>query len=69
MLLNIKSFEKYNLLEDMRDICTSEGLIYIESLELKNIQRIHLKNSNVSSDEQILVFRKNEVQETNNWDW
>ncbi len=69
MLLNIKSFEKYNLLEDMKDICTSEGLLYIESLELKNIQRIHLKHSNVSSDEQILVFRKHPEVIEDNWDW
>lgn len=69
MLLNIKSFEKYNLLEDMRDICTDEGLLYIESLELKNIQRIHLINSKVSSDEQILVFRKNKEEVEDEWNW
>ena len=58
MLLNIKSFKKYDLLNDMKDICIEEGLVYKESLELKNIQRIQLMNHDVSSDEQILVFRK-----------
>lgn len=57
-LLNIKSFEQFDLLNDMKDIALQEGFTYIESLNLKNIQRIMLKNSGVSSDEQILVFRK-----------
>ncbi len=62
-LLNIKSFEKYDLLNDMKDIIEQENFKYIESLQLKNIQRIHLKNSGVSSDEQILVFRKLDYEE------
>ena len=64
LLLNIKSFEKYNLLEDMRDICISENFIYTESLELKNIQRIHLIKNNKSTNEQILVFKKDTYIET-----
>jgi len=58
MLLNIKNIKAHNLLDDMKKICEDNGLIYIESLELKNINRVILEQNNKHTNEEILVFKK-----------
>ena len=58
MLLNIKSFKEFNLLGDMKEICIEEGLLYIESLQLKNFTRPSLEKLGKNNNEEILVFSK-----------
>jgi len=57
-LLNIKNIKGYNLLDDMKEIAEQEGFTYIESLELKNINRVSLSKHNKHTNEEILVFKK-----------
>lgn len=61
MLLNIKNFNKFNLLDDMKEICERNGLIFQESIELKNNNRTILAKHGKSNSEEILVFSKNEI--------
>lgn len=56
-LLNIKSFDKYDLEGDMRKIAEENGFIHTHSEQLENQSRP--KNSyDILNDEVILVFRK-----------
>jgi len=57
-LLNIKSIKNYDLYNDMKKIIENNGFEYIESLELKNINRIFLEQNNKHTNEEILVFKK-----------
>jgi hypothetical protein len=57
-LLNMKNIKKHNTLDDMCDIIEDSGFEFIEDLELKNINRVFLKQNNKNTDEVIAVFRK-----------
>jgi len=57
-LLNIKSIKGYDLYNDTKNIIENNGFKYIDSLELKNINRIFLKQNNRHTNEEILVFQK-----------
>lgn len=57
-LINIKNIKGFNLSDDMCDLIVQNGFKYIESFELKNINRIVLKQHGKNSDERIYVFRK-----------
>jgi 16S rRNA G966 N2-methylase RsmD len=59
-LLNIKDIKGYNLVSDMTNIITNNGFFYIETLELKNINRIFLKQNDRNTNESIYVFGKNQ---------
>ncbi|MCK5867216.1 MAG: hypothetical protein KAG14_02340, partial [Mycoplasmataceae bacterium] len=58
LLLNIKNIKEHSLLDDMKKLCEISGFEYIESLELKNINRVILANNGKHSNEEILVFKK-----------
>ena len=58
MMLNIKSFQKYDLLGDMKKICIEEGLTYHHSIELKNINRPTTRKLGKDTNEEILIFTK-----------
>ncbi len=58
MMLNIKNFNKMNLLDNMKRISIQEGFFYHYSIDLKNITRTMLINSGKSSNEEILLFTK-----------
>ena len=58
MMLNIKSFQKYDLLGDMKKICIEEGLTYHYSIELKNINRPTTRKLGKDTNEEILIFTK-----------
>lgn len=55
-LLNIKNFDKYKLLDDMKQICIEEGFNYLHSIELNNINRPILSQNEKNNNEEILVF-------------
>jgi hypothetical protein len=57
-LLNIKSIKNYDLYNDMKNIIMKHGFNYIKSIELKNINRIFLKQNNKHTNEEIIVFQK-----------
>jgi hypothetical protein len=56
-LLNIKNIKGFNLYDDMKEIIENNGFQYIESLELKNINRVFLAQHNKHTNEEILVFK------------
>ena len=58
LLLNIKNIKEHSLLDDMKKLCEISGFEYIESLELKNINRVILANNGKHTNEEILVFKK-----------
>tara|TARA_R110000822_G_scaffold80191_2_gene191220 strand:- start:3590 stop:4582 length:993 start_codon:yes stop_codon:yes gene_type:complete len=58
LLLNMKNIKKHDTLDDMCDIIQDNGFEFIEDLELKNINRIFLKQNNKNTDEVIAVFKK-----------
>lgn len=57
-LLNIKNIKGYKLADDMNEIILNNGFKYIETFELKNINRIFLKQNNKNTNEQIYVFKR-----------
>lgn len=57
-LLNMKNIKKHNTLDDMCEIIKNKGFVFVENLELKNINRIILKKNNKNSNEIIAVFKK-----------
>ena len=57
-LLNVKSYDKYNLHEDMRHIIEKNGFVYKESFKLKNIQRVMGNGVLLDNSEDIRVFVK-----------
>lgn len=57
-LLNMKNIKGHNTLDDMQEIIESNGFVYVESFELKNINRVILRNNNRNTNELILVFKK-----------
>jgi len=57
-LLNIKSIKGYDLVTDMNKIIVDNGFQFIESFELKNINRVFLKQNDKNTNEQIYVYRK-----------
>ena len=59
LILNMKNIKKHNTLDDMCNIIKSHGFEFIENLELKNINRIFLKQNNKNTNEIIAVFKKN----------
>lgn len=61
MLINIKNFLDYKLVEDTKKIALDLGFHYIESIRLKNITRPSAK-VDLNTDEDIMVFSKNLVQ-------
>jgi len=58
LLLNMKNIKKHNTLDDMCEVIKNKGFVFVEELELKNINRIFLKQNNKNSNESIVVFRK-----------
>jgi hypothetical protein len=58
LLLNMKNIKKYSTLDDMCNIIKNNGFEFIENLELKNINRIFLKQNNKNTNEVIAVFKK-----------
>ena len=56
-LINIKDIKGYSLVDDMRDIIINNGFKYIESFELKNINRVFLQQNNKNTNELIYVFQ------------
>jgi hypothetical protein len=63
-LLNMKNIKGYNTLNDMQNIIESNGFVYVESFELKNINRVILRNNNINTNELILVFKKSITKQT-----
>tara|TARA_R110002096_G_scaffold289955_1_gene484223 strand:- start:381 stop:1427 length:1047 start_codon:yes stop_codon:yes gene_type:complete len=61
-ILNMKNIKKHNTLDDMCDIIKNKGFTFVENLELKNINRIALKNAGVNSNEVLAVFRKGKYE-------
>jgi hypothetical protein len=57
-LLNMKNIKKHNTLDDMSNIIREKGFEFVENLELKNINRIFLKQNGKNTNEVIAVFRK-----------
>ena len=57
-LLNMKNIKKHNTLNDMCAIIKNKGFEFIENLELKNINRIVLKQNGINTNEVIAVFKK-----------
>lgn len=63
-LLNVKSYDKYSLLEDSLKLAKKNGFVLTDQLPLKNIQRVVDKkknnnNTNIyDNSEKILVFKK-----------
>ena len=58
LMLNMKNIKKHNTLDDMCKIIEDQGFEFVENLELKNINRIFLKQNNKNTDEVIAVFKK-----------
>jgi hypothetical protein len=58
LLLNMKNIKKHNTLDDMCKIIEEKGFKFVENLELKNINRIILKNNGKNTNEVIAVFKK-----------
>ena len=56
--MNIKSFEKFDLVNDIKQISINCGFIYRKSEILKNIQRLNENKELVNSDEEIMIFTK-----------
>lgn len=57
-LLNMKNIKKHNTLDDMSNVIKEYGFEFVENLELKNINRIFLKQNDKNTNEVISVFRK-----------
>ena len=57
-LLNMKNIKNHNTLDDMSEVIDKKGFIFVENLELKNINRIFLKQNGKNTNEVISVFRK-----------
>tara|TARA_R110000782_G_C14776969_1_gene409611 strand:+ start:190 stop:1176 length:987 start_codon:yes stop_codon:yes gene_type:complete len=57
-LLNMKNIKKHNTLNDMSNVIKENGFQFVENLELKNINRIFLKQNGKNTNEVISVFRK-----------
>ena len=57
-LLNMKNIKKHNTLDDMSNVIKENGFEFVENLELKNINRIFLKQNGKNTNEVISVFRK-----------
>lgn len=58
LLFNIKNFKEYKLFDDSKSIIESLGFKFIESFELKNVNRPILSQNNKHSNEEIMVFTK-----------
>ena len=56
-LVNIKNIKNYNLFDDCLEICKQEGFKHIENIDLKNINRIFLKQNEKNTDELIMVLK------------
>tara|TARA_R110002050_G_scaffold105037_2_gene214505 strand:+ start:146 stop:1144 length:999 start_codon:yes stop_codon:yes gene_type:complete len=57
-LLNMKNIKSHNTLDDMCEVIEAKGFEFVENLELKNINRIFLKQNNRNTNEVIAVFKK-----------
>jgi hypothetical protein len=57
-LLNMKNIKKHNTLDDMSKVIEDSGFVFVEYLELKNINRIFLKQNGRNTNEVIAVFKK-----------
>ena len=58
--INVNNFDKYELKKDVYDICISLGLIHLEDIKLKNIERTNSKGKLNDNSEIIMVFNKGE---------
>ena len=58
LLINIKDFLEYKLVDDTKKIAENLGFHYVESITLKNITRPSAK-IDLNTDENIMVFSKN----------
>ena len=59
LILNIKNYAKFNLIEDCVKICKDNGFDYVTTHELKNISRIKCtKELNTTNNEGMYVFKK-----------
>ena len=57
-LLNMKNIKKHDTLDDMCSVIKEKGFKFVEDLELKNINRIFLKQNGKNTNEVVSVFRK-----------
>lgn len=63
-VINVKNFDKYDLVDDVKSIAYDNGFEYLESFTLKNISRCYgvVGESDVrfskTSDEQVFVYQK-----------
>lgn len=57
-LINIKNYDKYNLVKDTMDIIEKHGFVYKTFHQLKNIKRTNSKGGLNDNSEKILVFIK-----------
>ena len=55
-LMNIKDIKNHALYEDCKSIIESEGFTLAHELDLKNINRVFLKQNDLDTDEKIMVF-------------
>ncbi|HHY21349.1 MAG TPA: site-specific DNA-methyltransferase [Bacilli bacterium] len=58
--INVNNFDKYELKKDVYNICISLGLIHLEDIKLKNIERTNSKGNLNDNSEIIMVFNKGE---------
>lgn len=57
-ILNMKNLKKYACADDMNKIISENGFTYLESVELKNIERPSLKDTEHTTNELCYVYRK-----------
>ncbi len=57
-LINVKDYDKYNLVSDMFDIIIKRGFIYHCSHSMSNIKRTNAKGGFNDNAEDIMVFKK-----------
>jgi len=58
LAINVKSFDKYDLLKDIKQIILNNGFIFKENHNLENIKRTKSTGDMLLDDEIIMVFTK-----------